>query len=117
MKLRGNLWIPALLGALHVYIGLRVLPSMPGGVLVRAGAISLLVLSFALMSLSLTARSLWSRPLADRIAAAGYFMAGFFSSLLVLTLLRDVVLVPVGLFASESHLRAYEAISASLVFV
>ena len=115
MKLRGNLWIPALLGALHVYIGLRVLPSIPGGVLVRASTIFLLVLSFVLMSLSLTARPLWSRPFADRMAAAGYFMAGFFSSLLVLTLLRDVLLVPVVLFASRIHLRAYESVSASLV--
>jgi predicted MPP superfamily phosphohydrolase len=49
------------------------------------------------------------------MAAAGYFMAGFFSSLLVLTLLRDVLLVPVVLFASRIHLRAYESVSASLV--
>lgn len=115
MKLRRNLLIPSLLGILHVYIGLRVLPSIPGGVLVRTSTIFLLVLSFGLMSLSLAARSLWSRPFADRIAAPGYFMAGFFSSLLVLTLLRDVLLVPVVLLASQTHLRAYESVSASIV--
>jgi predicted MPP superfamily phosphohydrolase len=42
-------------------------------------------------------------------------MAGFFSSLLVLTLLRDVLLVPVILLASQTHLRAYESTSASIV--
>lgn len=42
-------------------------------------------------------------------------MAGFFSSLLVLTLLRDVLLVPVVLLASQTHVRAYESVSASIV--
>ena len=42
-------------------------------------------------------------------------MAGFFSSLLVLTLVRDVLLVPVVLLVSQPHLRAYESVSASLV--
>jgi amino acid transporter len=31
MTLSRNLLIPSLLGALHVYIGMRILPSMPGG--------------------------------------------------------------------------------------
>ena len=115
MKLGRNLWIPSLLGALHVYIGLRVVPSMPGGALIWMSTIFLLAVSFGLMSLSLVARSLWSRPFADRMAAPGYFMAGFFSSLLVLTLLRDVLLVPVILLASQTHLRAYESTSASIV--
>jgi predicted MPP superfamily phosphohydrolase len=93
---------------------MRILPSMPGGV-VRLSGILLIVLSLGLMSLSVAARSLWSRPYADRMATPGYFMAGFFSSLLVLTLLRDVLLVPVRLFVSHPHLREYESVSASLV--
>lgn len=109
-----NLWVPALLAALHVYIGLRILPSMPAGV-VRLSGIFLIVLSFGLMSLSLAARSLWSRPYADQMATPGYFMAGFFSSLLVLTLLRDVLLVPVVLLVSHAHLHEYESVSASVV--
>jgi predicted MPP superfamily phosphohydrolase len=115
MTFRGILLIPALLGALHVYIGMRILPSVPGGVLVWLSAIFLLVLSYGLMSLSLAARSLWPRPFSDRLAVPGYFMAGLFSSLLVLTLLRDVLLVPVVLLVSQPHLRAFESVSASLV--
>jgi uncharacterized protein len=115
MKLRRSLLIPALLGTLHIYIGMRVVPSMAGGMLLRLSSILLLVVSFGLMSLSLAARSFWSKPIADRVAAAGYFMAGFFSSLLVLTLLRDVLLVPVILLASQRHVRAYESVSASIV--
>jgi uncharacterized protein len=115
MALRRNLLIFSLLGALHVYVGMRILPSMPGVLLVRLSGIFLLVLSYGLMSLSLAARSLWSRPFSDRLAVPGYFMAGFFSSLLVLTLLRDVLLVPVALLVSQPLLRAYESVSASLV--
>lgn len=58
---------------------------------------------------------MWSRPSADRIAAVGYFMAGFFSSLLVLTLLRDVLLLPVAFLASQPHLHTYESVSAAIV--
>jgi uncharacterized protein len=115
MALRRNLLIFSLLGALHVYVGMRILPSMPGVLLVRLSGIFLLVLSYGLMSLSLAARSLWSRPFSDRLAVPGYFMAGFFSSLLVLTLLRDVLLVPVALLVSQPLLRACESVSASLV--
>jgi uncharacterized protein len=114
MTLNRNLLIPSLLAALHAYIGMRILPSMPPGV-VRMTGIFLIVLSFGLMSLSLVARSFWRRPFADRMAIPGYFMAGFFSSLLVLTVLRDVLLVPVVLLVSHPHLRAYESVSAPLV--
>jgi predicted MPP superfamily phosphohydrolase len=115
MKLPRNLWIPILLGSLHAYIGVRILPSLRGGFLVWVSSISLLVLSYGLMTLSLTARSLWARPFADRMATPGYFMAGLFSSLLVLTLLRDVILVPAHLLVPQIYLRAYDSISASFV--
>ncbi len=42
-------------------------------------------------------------------------MAGFFSSVLVLTLLRDVVLLPVALLLSQPQVRAYDSISATVV--
>jgi uncharacterized protein len=49
------------------------------------------------------------------MAAPGYFMAGLFSSLLVLTLLRDMLIVPVIFLVSQSQVRVYESISASVV--
>src|SRR3984885_2551734 len=115
MTLRRNLGLPLLLGALHLYIGIRIVPSLPGGFPVWLSGISLLVLSYGLMSLSLVARSLWSRPFSDRMAAPGFFMAGFFSSMLVLTLLRDVVLLPVALLSSQPYVRTYDSISATVV--
>jgi predicted MPP superfamily phosphohydrolase len=116
MKLPRNLWIPFVLGVLHAYIGFRVLPSLPGGFLVWLSSIALLVLSYGLMTLSLAARSFWPRPFADRMATPGYFMAGLFSSLLVLTVLRDMLLVPVRLLVPQIYLLEYDSISASFVF-
>ena len=76
MTLRRNLGLPLLLGALHLYVGIRILPSLPGAFPVRLGGLLLLVLSYGLMSFTLAARSLWPRALADRMAAPGFFMAG-----------------------------------------
>jgi len=114
MPLR-RLLSPAILGALHCYIGLRVLPDLPGGAAVRLAGAALLALCFGLMTLSLLARRLWPRPLADRIAAPGLFMAGLFSSLLVLTLLRDLTLLPMVLMVQTAILHRVQSVSAILV--
>ncbi len=108
-----RLLFPALLGALHLYIGLRLVPDLPAGAGVRVAGAMLLALSFALMSLSLVARLIWPRPRADHIAAPGMFMAGFFSSLLVLTVLRDLLLIPAALSMSAPALHVAQSASAS----
>jgi predicted MPP superfamily phosphohydrolase len=115
MNPRRNLWFLVLLVGLHAYIGLRVLPWLPDNMVVRLGTVLLLASSCGLMLLSLVARSFWPRPFADRIATPGFFMAGLFSSLLILTLVRDIAIVPAALFASTSKLRAFESFSADLV--
>ena len=57
------------------------------------------------------------QTLAGRIAALGLFMAGLFSSLFVLTLLRDLLLL-VGILAlSASRVHLLESASASLVAI
>ena len=114
MNIRRSLLFPALLGLLHLYIGLRILPDLPVDAAVRAAGVALLAASYALMLLSLTARSLWPRPLSDRMAAPGMLMAGLFSSLLVLTLLRDVIVLPAGFVLSEPHAAALRAFTAAL---
>jgi predicted MPP superfamily phosphohydrolase len=115
MTLRRYLLFPAIVVALHAYIGLRVLPGLPEGLAVRLAAGLLLACSCGLMVLSLTARSIWSRPLADRIALPGFFMAGLFSSLLILTLLRDIAIIPLAIFSSAATLHGFESVSAKLV--
>ena len=114
MNIRRSLLFPALLGLLHLYIGLRILPDLPVAAAARAGGVALLVASYALMLLSLTARSFWPRPLSDRLAAPGMLMAGLFSSLLVLTLLRDVIVLPAGFVLSEPHAATLRTFTAAL---
>ncbi|HXR92352.1 MAG TPA: metallophosphoesterase [Steroidobacteraceae bacterium] len=110
-----RLLFPALLGALHLYIALRVLPDLPGGVPARLAGGVLLTVCFGLMILSLLARLIWPRPLADRVAVPGLFMAGLFSSLLVLTLLRDLTLGSALLFLPVTPFQRLQSISAVLV--
>ncbi|MFT3847498.1 MAG: metallophosphoesterase [Propionivibrio sp.] len=83
-----------ILALLHVYIGWRLLPDLPGGTgAVGAGA-ALLTLSLLLIPWGMSARFLIARqPLSDRVTWAGVMAMGFFSSLLVATALRDIFLL------------------------
>ena len=116
MLLRRSLLLPVfLLGFLHAYIGWRILPGLPVGLEFRIVGAVVLLISCGLMLLGLMARSLPPRPLSDRISAAALFTAGFFSSLLVFTLLRDVVLLAAWLPLSAEHLQMLASASAVLV--
>lgn len=78
---------------LHAYIGFRLLPDLPigtGGVV--AGVVAL-ALSTMLMPAPLLARSGRRHSWSDLLAWLGYLAMGLFSSLFVLTLLRDVLLL------------------------
>jgi uncharacterized protein len=105
----------AILGLLHAYVGWRILPDLPIDPAARiAGALSL-GLSFASMVLGLHARSLRHRAWSDRVAAAGLFAAGLFSSLFVLTLVRDLVLLAAIFPLSARTVHLLEAVSSSAV--
>jgi predicted MPP superfamily phosphohydrolase len=78
---------------LHAYVGWRILPALPGPIWADALVGALLVVSALLMPLTLFARRMASRRWSDRATWAGSLAMGFFSSLFVLTLLRDAVLV------------------------
>ena len=78
---------------LHAYIGFRLLPDLPigsGGVV--AGIVAL-ALSTMLMPAPLLARSGRRHSWSDLLAWLGYLAMGLFSSVFVLTLLRDVLLL------------------------
>jgi predicted MPP superfamily phosphohydrolase len=106
-----------LFGLLHAYIGWRILPDLPGGGAAEAVGSAVLLGSYFLIVLAVMARSVRPRSQAHRLTAPGLFMAGFFSSLLVLTLLRDIALVPAILTLSAVHVHTFESVSAAGVAV
>jgi uncharacterized protein len=81
-----------LLLLLHLYIGWRIAPQLPGSF--AAGAFGLLVaVSAALIPLAFFGRRARHREVADRWTWSGMLALGLFSMLLVLTLLRDALLL------------------------
>src|SRR5688572_18400656 len=78
---------------LHVYIGARLVPDLgaypTGQWLLMAG----LALSALVMPLGLMAGRVAKQPLADVLTWVGLLFMGLFSSMLVLTLARDVALL------------------------
>jgi predicted MPP superfamily phosphohydrolase len=92
MKVKRSFLIPLLLlVSLHAYIGVRLVPDLPVGTLGRALAAVLIVASGAAMTLGYFTRR--SRRFGDAAVWAGFIAMGFFSTILVLTLLRDLVLL------------------------
>jgi predicted MPP superfamily phosphohydrolase len=85
-------------GLFHLLIGMRLVAALPP--VAAATRVLWLVISTVLVPMGLTARR-WARPPAsDRLATAGLFALGLFSSLFVLTLARDVVLLAAWLLES-----------------
>jgi len=95
-------------GLLHFLIGVRLLPALPLAAAIALGL--LLALSAVLVPMGLMARRLARPPRSDQLAAGGLFFLGLFSSLFVLTLLRELVLL-VGWMAGAQ----WQAVSAAVV--
>src|SRR3984957_14933200 len=104
-----------ILGLLHVYIGVRLLPDLASSPGVRVGGALLLVVSCALMLAGLMSRSMQPRAVADRVAPVGLLAMSLFSSLFVFTLLRDLVLL-VGIVALPArHVHLLVVVTAQVV--
>ncbi len=92
--LRSLAVMTGIVGALHAYIGWRLLPALHLGDAGVAATIALLIASAVLMPFSLLARFVVSdEHLADRLSWAGSLFMGLFSSLFMMTLLRDIALL------------------------
>jgi len=90
---RRSLLVPtAIVALLHAYIGVRLLPALPLPMAVHALAVLWLVASTLLIPAALMARRLAS-SWADKLSWTGMLAMGFFSSLLVLTVARDIFLL------------------------
>ena len=85
---------------LHAYIGWRILAALGDSPVAFALLASMLLASALLMPLGLLARRISRQPLADVLAWAGLLCMGLFSSLLVLTVLRDAVLLVAAIAAA-----------------
>lgn len=100
MNRRFFIFAITLIALLHLYIGVRLLPFLPIGATGRSIGVILLVASGMLLPFGMLARTIRNRTWADRLAWAGYMAMSVFSSLLLLTLLRDIVLGLAKLFTS-----------------
>ncbi len=90
----------SLLVLLHLYIGARLLPAMSLSALGVGAGVLLLTLSTVLLPAGLVASRLKRWRHADQLAWAGLLAMGFFSSLLIATLLRDLLLLAMALFGA-----------------
>jgi uncharacterized protein len=94
----------ALLVLLHCYIGIRLLPAMELGAAGTAVGVVFLLLSSVLVPLGLTAPRLRRRRWSEHITWVALIAMGYFSSLLVLTFLRDIVLLVLTLLGAATPL-------------
>lgn len=94
MSARRNLrFLLILLFLLHVYLGLRLLPDLGLGVPGWTLGIALLGASTVLQPIGLLSATLKRGRWSDALAWCGLLAMGWFSSLLVLSLLRDLALL------------------------
>jgi predicted MPP superfamily phosphohydrolase len=84
-----------LMFSLPGYIGWRLLSAFDLGPWGICGGIAVLVAACVLVPLSVRTRAIRNRALADRLSWVGLTAMGFFSSLFVITLLRDLLLLAV----------------------
>ncbi len=83
----------SLIPLLHLYVGLRLLPDMGLGMQGLVAGALVLVVSTAIIPMAMMSRGMPDRRRADLIAWAGFVVMGLLSSLLVLTVARDVALM------------------------
>ena len=84
--------------ALPGYVSWRLLSALPIGPIGVGAGMGALMAFCLFIPFSMRVRTMLDRKLAERISWVGSTAMGFFSSLLVLTLLRDLILVSTHLF-------------------
>jgi predicted MPP superfamily phosphohydrolase len=116
MPRRAIVIVVTLLALLHLYIGMRLLPAMGLGAQGMAAGVLLLAVSTLLVPTGLLVSNLKRLRWSDQMAWAGLLAMGLFSSLLVLTVLRDVaLLILAALGAASPALARASAIGVPLL--
>ncbi|CAN5684796.1 metallophosphoesterase [soil metagenome] len=77
----------------HLYVGWRVAPALAAWPGWQAAFAVLMIMSATIMPMGLLARRVRSQPASDLLSWAGLIFMGLFSSLFVLTVARDAVLL------------------------
>jgi len=98
--------------SLPAYIGWRLLPPLAIGSLGVGAGVALLIVCCVVIPVSVRNRSIHNARIADMFAWIGLLSMGFFSSLLVFTLLRDVLLISVRIFSSAQQAASWAAPTA-----
>jgi predicted MPP superfamily phosphohydrolase len=104
-----------LLLSLPGYIGWRLLPALTDGPVSLAIGIAILIGCCVLIPRSVALRAIQGTGLKTALVWAGLLAMGFFSSLFVLTLLRDLVLVAAHVLYSRTNAAALDTDSAEWV--
>jgi len=119
------LFVLSVLGALHAWIGWRLVPSLSADGTVQLLCGLYLLLSWFLIPGAMLSRTMRSQAWADRLAWVGMLAMGLFSSLLLLTLVREVLLwvlplvsaaiVPATLAVWSARLAVFGALAMTLL--
>lgn len=88
----------SLLAMLHLYIGLRLLPAIDAGTPGMVVGVLLLVLSTVLLPAGLAVSRLPHKRWSDPLSWVSMFAMGLFSSVMVLSVVRDVALLAMAPF-------------------
>ncbi|GGC85382.1 metallophosphoesterase [Undibacterium terreum] len=92
----------AIIAAAHAFLGFSLFSALNLEGLALLGAWLVLLLSTALLPMGLLAPMMKNKAVSDRLAWAGLIVMGLFSSVFVLTLLRDLLLLPLS-FIVPAH--------------
>lgn len=93
-------FVLSVLAALHAWIGWRILPALGIDAAWQSTGAVLLVLSCVLIPAGLLARAIKQQPLSDRLSWIGMLVMGLFSSLLLLTIVRELALLVLPWFGA-----------------
>lgn len=102
MPRRALFTVATLLALLHLYIGMRLVPAMAPGAVGMGVGVVLLAASALLVLTGLFSSALKRVRWSEQLTWAGLLSMGYFSSLLVLTVLRDVALMVAAVFGAGS---------------
>ena len=100
------LTVSVVLAALHAFVGWSLLPDLPAPPWARWLGIAWLTFSWLVLPLTFLSRSIRHRGLADALGWLGFLTMGFFSSLLVLTVIRDLLLGPASWWLNPAIAQA-----------